>query len=69
MCAGAIYWAGVGRVVYGLSIESMTALGDAHADELALPCRDVLARGTRRVEVSGPTLEDEARAVFEDGRR
>jgi tRNA(adenine34) deaminase len=69
MCAGAIYWGGVSRVVYGLSIESMTALGGAQADELALHCRDVLARGSRRVEVSGPALEDEARAVFEDSPR
>lgn len=69
MCAGAIYWGGVGRIVYGLSIESMTALGGAQADELALHCREVLARGTRRVEVNGPALEDEARAVFEDSRR
>jgi tRNA(adenine34) deaminase len=69
MCAGAIYWGGVGRVVYGLSIESMTALGGAQSDELVLHCRDVLARGTRRVEVSGPALEDEARAVFEGSPR
>ena len=68
MCAGALYWCGIGRVVYGLSIESMTALGGAQADELALHCRDVLASGTRHVEVSGPALEDEARAVFEDSR-
>ena len=65
MCAGAIYWGGVGRVVYGLSIESMTALGGEQADELALHCRDVLASGTRRMDVSGPALEDEARRVFE----
>ena len=67
MCAGAIYWAGIGRVVFGLSIESMTALsGGAAADELALHCRDVLASGTRRIEVLGPRLEDEARRVFEE---
>jgi tRNA(Arg) A34 adenosine deaminase TadA len=66
MCAGAIYWAGIGRVVYGLSIETMTALsGGVAADELALHCREVLASGTRRVEVIGPALEDEARRVFE----
>jgi tRNA(Arg) A34 adenosine deaminase TadA len=67
MCAGAIYWAGLGRVVYGLSIETMTALsGGAAADQLALHCREVLASGTRRVEVLGPRLEDEARRVFEE---
>lgn len=66
MCAGAIYWAGIGRVVYALPIETMTALGGAGADELALHCREVLASGTRRVEVQGPALEDEARRVFEE---
>jgi len=69
MCAGAIYWAGVGRVVYGLSIESMTALGGAQADELALHCRDVLASGTRPVAVTGPMLEDVARREFEEPLR
>jgi tRNA(Arg) A34 adenosine deaminase TadA len=67
MCAGAIYWAGISCVVFGLSIESMTALsGGAAADELALRCREVLPSGTRRVEVLGPWLEDEARRVFEE---
>jgi len=65
MCAGAIYWGGVRRVVYGLSIETMTALGGPNADELALHCREVLARGTHRMEVLGPALEDEARRVFD----
>jgi hypothetical protein len=30
---------------------------------LDLPCRDVFARGLRRVAVLGPLLEDEAAAV------
>lgn len=65
MCAGAIYWSGVGRVVYALSIESMLALAGPGADELVLSCREVLARGARAIEVVGPLLEDEARRVFE----
>ena len=69
MCAGAIYWSGVGRVVYALSLESMLALAGPAADELRLACRDVLARGTHRVEVIGPMLEDEARRVFEEPQR
>jgi tRNA(adenine34) deaminase len=66
MCAGAIYWSGVGRVVYALSVDSMLALAGPGADELILSCRDVLARGTRKIEVLGPQLEDEARRVFEE---
>ena len=33
--------------------------------ELALPCREVFGRGGRNVEVSGPHLEKEGRAVHE----
>jgi tRNA(Arg) A34 adenosine deaminase TadA len=65
MCAGAIYWGGVGRVVFGLSIETMTSLAGPDADELALNCREVLASGAHRVDVLGPALEDEARRVFD----
>ncbi len=66
MCAGAIYWSGVGRIVYALSIDSMLALGGPGADELILSCRDVLTHGTRKIEVLGPMLEEEARRVFEE---
>jgi tRNA(Arg) A34 adenosine deaminase TadA len=65
MCAGAIYWSGVGRVVYALSAASMRDLGGRGADALTLSCREVLARGARRIEVLGPLLEDEARRVID----
>jgi tRNA(Arg) A34 adenosine deaminase TadA len=65
MCAGAIYWAGIGRVVYGLSEGRLKAITGAHAENptLDLPCRTVFAAGQRRVEVIGPLLEDEAAAI------
>ena len=64
MCAGAIYWSGVGRVVYGLSEARLLALTGSHPENptLALPCREVFARGQRPIEVIGPLLEDEAAA-------
>jgi tRNA(Arg) A34 adenosine deaminase TadA len=67
MCAAAAYWAGVGRVVYGLSEKRLRALTGNHAENptLDLPCRDVFASGQRRVEVVGPLLEDEAAALHE----
>jgi tRNA(Arg) A34 adenosine deaminase TadA len=67
MCAGAIYWAGIGRVVYALSSESLCAIvNDEQGDStLALPCRDLIARGGRTVEVEGPMLEDLASAVHD----
>lgn len=68
MCAGAIYWAGIGRLVYGQSERSLKELTGAHEENptLDLPCRTVFAAGQRRVEVIGPLLEDEAAAIQAD---
>jgi tRNA(Arg) A34 adenosine deaminase TadA len=65
MCAGAAYWAGIGRVVYGLSERRLKTITSNHAENptLDLPCRTVFASGQRPVEVIGPLLEDEAAAV------
>jgi tRNA(Arg) A34 adenosine deaminase TadA len=65
MCAGAIYWAGIGRLVYGLSEHRLRAVTGNHPENptLDLPCRTVLASGQRPTEVIGPMLEDEAEAV------
>jgi len=62
MCAGAVYWSGISRVVYALSEERLLALtGDHPANPtLSLPCREVFARGQRHIEVIGPMFEDEA---------
>ncbi|WP_137178624.1 nucleoside deaminase [Roseomonas sp. AR75] len=62
MCAGAIYWAGIGRVVFGLSEKRLKAMIGPHPENLTmdLPCRDVFAAGQRSVRVEGPLLEDEA---------
>jgi tRNA(Arg) A34 adenosine deaminase TadA len=67
MCAGAIYWAGISRVVFGLREGELRALigADPRNPTLALPCRDVFARGQRPIKVIGPLLEDEAEAVHE----
>jgi tRNA(Arg) A34 adenosine deaminase TadA len=65
MCAGAIYWAGIGRLVYGLSEHRLRAVTGNHPENptLDLPCREVFKRGQRATEVLGPLLEDEAEAV------
>jgi tRNA(Arg) A34 adenosine deaminase TadA len=67
MCAGAIYWAGIGRVVFGLSEHDLQGLTGNHPDNptMDLPCREVFARGQRSVEVLGPELADEALTVFD----
>jgi tRNA(Arg) A34 adenosine deaminase TadA len=65
MCAGAIYWAGIGRVVYGLSEHRLRGLTGNHPENptLDLPCREVFRSGQRATEVIGPLLEDEAAAL------
>ena len=64
MCAGAIFWANVGRVVYGLSEENLYAIAGEESEEtLYLPCREVFGRGNKPIEVVGPLLEEEAREV------
>jgi tRNA(Arg) A34 adenosine deaminase TadA len=67
MCAGAIYWAGIGRVVFGLTEHDLKGITGNHPDNptMDLPCRQVFATGQRTVEVLGPNLVDEALAVFE----
>ena len=67
MCAGAIYWSGIARVVYALSEARLLDLTGAHPGNptLSLPCREVFARGQRSVEVIGPLLEDEAARAHE----
>lgn len=67
MCAGSAYWAGIGRVVYGLSERDLGRLIGPHPENLTmdLPCRVVLGSGQRKIEVIGPLLEDESRAVHE----
>src|SRR5215469_1998179 len=67
MCAGAIYWAGIGRLVYGLSEHRLREYTGNHPENptLDLPCRAVFASGQRPTEVIGPLLEDEAGAMHE----
>jgi tRNA(Arg) A34 adenosine deaminase TadA/predicted enzyme related to lactoylglutathione lyase len=67
MCAGAIYWSGIGRVAYALSEQALLEFTGANAENptLSLPCREVFARGQRSIAVVGPVLEAEAAAVHE----
>ncbi len=62
MCAGAVYWSGIGRVVFGLSEAKLRALTGNHPENptLSLPCRELFGRGQRTIEVIGPLLEHEA---------
>ncbi len=68
MCAGAIHWSQIRRVVYALSEIDLYAIIGPSPEHLLLPCRQVFARSQRPIEVIGPVsaLEQEARAVHEN---
>lgn len=59
MCAGTIYWANIGHVVYGAEESALLALTGDHPENptLSLPCREVFARGQKAIEVHGPVPE------------
>ena len=63
MCAGSMYWANIGRVVYGASEKRLLELtgDDPENMTLSLPCREVFAKGQKHIEVHGPfpEIEDE----------
>lgn len=67
MCAGAVYWAGVGRVVHGMSEKALKDLIGPDPENLTmdLPCTTVFAAGQRPVEVVGPLLSEESALVHE----
>jgi tRNA(Arg) A34 adenosine deaminase TadA len=67
MCAGAIYWSGIGRVVFALSEAELATMAEEEegVPPLRLPCRDVFARGGRPIVVDGPAPLPSATKVHE----
>ncbi len=67
MCAGAIFWSNVRRVVFGLDQAGIREIvaGDPENFHIAINARDLFAQGDHRVEISGPHLLEEARAVHD----
>jgi tRNA(Arg) A34 adenosine deaminase TadA len=56
MCAGAIYWSGIGAVVFALAETTLYEIigDDPENPTLLLPCRTVFAAGRRSITVAGP---------------
>ena len=59
MCAGTLYWANIGALVYGADEAKLLALtGDSQKNPtMALPSRTVLASGQKLIVVHGPFPE------------
>ena len=71
MCAGTIYWTGIGRVVYAASETRLKELTGSDNNEnmtMSLPCRMIFDAGQRKVEVIGPVSSWEEKVVEESGK-
>ena len=62
MCVGKMYWAGIRSVVYALPATELAKLAGG---DFLVECRTLFSRATEPVEVSGPWLLPQARAVHE----
>lgn len=64
MCAGAIFWSGIRRVVFGIDAVSLRAFRStqAGAADLEMSCRQVFATSIEPFVVIGPALVEEAAA-------
>lgn len=62
MCAGAIFWSGIGRVVFGIDAVSLrTFRGElAEQRDAELSCRDVFSASPHPIECVGPVMVAEA---------
>jgi tRNA(Arg) A34 adenosine deaminase TadA len=67
MCAGTLYWANIGRLVYGFEESQLLALTGDHPENptMSLSARVVLGSGQKSIEVHGPfpEIEDELLAA------
>lgn len=61
MCTGTLYWANIGRLVYGFDEAKLLAETGNHPSNptMSLPARTVIGAGQKPVEVVGPFPEIE----------
>ena len=66
MCTAAIFWSGIGKIVFALSKEGFHAIANTtNPDHLFdLSSKALLEHGGRKVEVTGPLMEEETKAVY-----
>lgn len=70
MCAGTLYWANIGRLIYGYEETKLLALTSDHPENptMSLSARTVLGSGQKKIKVHGPfpELEEELLAPHQD---
>lgn len=62
MCAGAIFWSGIQRVVFGIDAVRLRVFRGERAEQrdAELSCRDVFRASPHPIDCIGPALIDEA---------
>ena len=67
MCAGAIFWSGIQRVVFGIDAERLRIFRGERLDQkdAQLSCRDVFRASSHPIECIGPALIDEASQIHQ----
>ena len=68
MCAAAIFWSGIGRIVYALSKKGYheEAATTNPAWIFHMQVDELLNHGSRKIIVSGPLMEQEAKQFYKD---
>jgi tRNA(adenine34) deaminase len=62
MCAGAIFWSNIRRVVFGIDAQRLRVFRGEHAEQrdAELSCRDVFNASPHAIECIGPALIEES---------
>ncbi len=63
MCAGAIYYSGLGRIVYSVAGSSLPRIREDRG--IDIPCSEVIERGDGTTTVEGPILEEDGLAILD----
>ncbi len=63
MCMGAINWARIPRLVYGLSLKDSIEYG---FDEVRMTAQELVESFPYRLDITGGLMEDECRSLFDE---
>lgn len=66
MCAAACVWAGVSEIIFGASIAELIAAGVSQID---ISCQEIIAKGFRKIKVTGGVLSEECLQLFQQEKR
>ena len=66
MCTAAIFWSGIGTIAFALSKKSFNAIAASlnPSHSFHIPPEELLCHGKPEVKVVGPTIEEEAIALY-----